>query len=169
MERRSLCNGGTIAHGHCRHCQAMLAGQQQPAVFIAAQELLPPGAWPVVHNGTGNGFSGNMAEKDLGRLAFLLQFTGLGLAKVVAFHGFHTGREYRAFVFRTRSERTLVIVEADTTSNAIYLFDGSEEEEWLSAAMQTKLTILTTRPRCFLGRLWHRGDWQRRVRELVTA
>lgn len=167
MDARSLCNGGSVAQGNCRHCQAILAGRLPLPHHLVSQELLPSGAWPVVHNGSGCSGIASVAVKDLGRLAFLIAFAGI--TKVVVFPGFHSEREYRGFVFQTHSGRTLVIVEADTTGNAIYLFDGSDEEAWLTAAMQTKLAILTTRPRCFLGRLWHRGNWQQRVRELVTA
>lgn len=172
MTGRSLCKGGTIADGSCRHCRAIVA-QQLSGVRQTEidQALLPVGFWP---KGTSNGVLTAPAKAvrmaavdDWGRFNFLKGVAPL--KEVVVFpNGGLGGRHYTAFVVAAASGRPVALVDAPLTGNALYAF-AADTPTWLNAATASKHEVLSSRPAEFLKRIFHQNDWRGRVRTMLAG
>lgn len=74
--------------------------------------------------------------------------------------------EYRAYVVRT-ARGAFALVECEFRKNALYVLKA-DSPNWLALLKLTKLELLTGNYPEFLGRIVHQGDWQGRVRALIS-
>ena len=131
------------------------------AVKLIPWDILPPGESP--WNQTGQGAAGSSApsEEDLGRLEF---FRSLG--SLYPIRGREVFSEYVGFVFMGPDGSGKVFLENAWTANAVYVF--SLCEGLVSLITLTKAELLNGRPTGFIGRIVHQGDWQAKVKALLS-
>ncbi len=175
---KSVCKGGTVFDGGCRHCRAIAAGQASSVAAKAVPaeisetttpvvaELLPEGEWPkkvsdepVVETQTVRQYF-----LDHARLAFL---QGLSTTKVVDVKPLGHSK-YEGVVVRSQSGRLIALIDCPLHANALYVF-SAETPDWAKVAGRTKYELRTERPPEFLRKFCHSGDWQNRVTKFLMS
>jgi len=175
----ALCKGGTVLHSGCRHCRAIAQQQVSTAVVVAVPQqvitgglmLLPPGWWPiqVYHHGSqATGAGGALRGIDPNRFRFLkgLQVTP-GSVVIMPALGQQRRDPYVGFVVQAGSGRSVALVECPREDNALYIF-RADTTRWQSIATQSKWDVLHSGHPDFVCRVFHTGNWQQRVRQILA-
>jgi len=134
-----------------------------------AIQFLPEGFWPVPpRNGTGaTGVVSGGSVYTLSRFEFLRSIGGQSVVNTVRFWS-SNGRTYKAFILNGgQTGRPLALLDADHTQNALYVFDA-DNPSWIRDAQRSKYQVLNGSYPSFLQRIYHSGDWRKRVIDFVA-
>lgn len=142
----------------------------EPEFLIVQDEFLPPDWTPYGQNGNGRRTGTSRGNPrpirfDFSRFDFLYRVHPY--VRVGTFAAFETQKAYIAFLVRAASGKAVALVDTSEEDNALYVFRA--DLNWGQVATRRKPEVRSGRYPEFVRRVFHQGDWQGRVTQLLAT